>query len=335
MGWLALLVLLAPLLVACGGGSRPQAPTIQVKPVPADRYPRPEYLADTAWLADHLNDPAVRVVDLSTLANYRRGHIPGAVHVWWQDLTELHNDTYGMLVDPASRKRVIGNAGIAPGMTVVAYDDAGGRYAAYFLWVLTYTNYATGRLLNGGLAAWRNEGRPVTGAIPTVKPVILADQPTNESVLLYGGKELLTRLDEGNLAIVDARSAREGEETWNGKLRVGRIPNARAIPWERNLGQKGTAVLRDPGELPGVYANQGLKPEQEVIVYGLTGVDAAQTFWTLRVLGYQKVRLYDGSWAEWGAVRPGTPFKIEPLAVGDAPPACRTGATCAPVVAHP
>ncbi|HET8625966.1 MAG TPA: rhodanese-like domain-containing protein [Thermomicrobiales bacterium] len=311
---LAVALVLLPLLAGCAGSARPPAPTIQVKPVPADRYPHPEYLADTAWLAQHLADPNVRVVDLSSLADYRRGHIPGAVHVWWQDLVEVNNDTYGMLVDPESRKRVIGGAGIRPGMTVAAYDDAGGRYAAYFLWVLTYTDYAAGKLLNGGFDTWRAEGRPVTRDVPAVAPVALPDRPTDEAVLLYRGKDLAPHLTDHSVAIVDTRSPTEGRETWGGLLRVGRIPGALPIPWERNLGQKGTAVVRDPGELPAVYKD--IRPDQDVVVYGLTGVDAAQTFWILRVLGYQHVRLYDGSWAEWGALLPGTPFPVEPLAVG-------------------
>ncbi len=315
VAWLGTLALLVSLLAGCAGQGRAQPPTIQVRPTPADQYPRPELLADTAWLAARLDDPTVRVVDLSPLADYRAGHIPGAVHVWWQDLTEVNNFTYGMLVDPASRRRVIGAAGIAPGMTVVAYDNAGGRYATYFLWVLTYTDIAPGRLLNGGLDTWRREGRPVTRRIPEVAPVALAERPTNEAVL-HNGKDLLARLGERDLAVVDARNAEEGRETWGGRLRVGRIPGSHPIPWDRNLGQKGTAVVRDPVELPVVYSRFGLRKDQEIIVYALTGVEAAQTFWTLRVLGYERVKIYNGSWAEWGAVVPGTPYPIEPLAVG-------------------
>ena len=312
-----LLTLLAAIVAGCGG--RPRAPTIAVRPVPAERYPRPEFLADTAWLAERLDVPGIRIVDLSPLADYRRGHIPGAVHVWWQDLVERQNPAYGMLVDPEGRKRVIGAAGIAPGMTVVAYDNAGGRYAARFLWTLLYTNYADGRLLNGGIATWRAEGRPVTRAMPAVAPVALDDRPTNDAIL-YNAYDLAPRLGEPGLMIVDARTQREGLETWGGLLRVGRIPNARSIPWERNLGQRGTAVVREPGELlSAVYEGQGLRRDQEVIVYGLTGVDAAHTFWTMRLLGFGNVRLYDGSWAEWGAVNPIEPWPIEPLAVGAAP----------------
>lgn len=316
----AALLITIPLLLAalagCGGNERQRLPTISVTPTPADRYPRPELLADTAWLAERLNDPTVRVVDLSPLPDYERGHIPGAVHVWWQDLMEIYNPTYGMLIGPEGRKRVISRAGIAPGMTVVAYDNHGGRYAARFLWVLAYTGYAQGRLLNGGIAIWQAEGRPMTRKAPDITPTVLADRPTNEA-LLYNGEDLNARLGERDLAIVDTRTASEGKETWRGRLREGRIPGARAIPWDRNLGQKGTAVVRDPQELPGVFQSQDLRADQEIIVYGLTGVDAAHTFWILRVLGYERVKLYDGSWAEWGAVQ--SPYRIEPLAVGAAP----------------
>ncbi len=311
----AVLLVLLPILAGCGA-ARP--PTLTVKPVPAERYPRPDLLADTAWLAGRLDDPRLRVVDLSPIADYRRGHIPNAVHVWWQDLIEIHNDTYGMLVGAERLREVLSRAGIEPGMTVVAYDNQSGRYAARFLWVLAFTGYADGRLLNGGIATWRTEGLPVTREAPRITPTTLPDRPAIHE-LLYNNDDLLARLGERGLGIVDARTSAEAQVTWDGRLRVGRIPGARGIPWQRNLGQVGTAVVREPGELALVYENQGLRRDMEIVVYGLTGVDAAHTFWTLRVLGYERVRLYDGSWVEWGAADPRR-FPVEPLAVGAAPP---------------
>lgn len=326
----ALLALLLPLLVACSNG--PTAPTITVAPIPADQYPRPELLADTGWLADRLADRNIRVVDLSPLADYERGHIPGAVHVWWQDLVEIHNVTYGMLVDPASRRRVLERAGIEYQMSVVAYDNAGGRYAARFLWVLEYTNYASGRLLNGGYAQWKAEGRPTTRDVPEFGVSRLPDNvPTNEGAL-YNGTDLLAHLGQQGFAVVDTRTLGEGQETWGGRLRFGRIPGARSIPWDRNLAQKNTAIVREPPDLLRVYESQDLNRDQEIIVYGLTGVDAAHTFWMLRVLGFNKAKLYDGAWAEWGATRNVARFPVEPLAVGlgpdrSPPPAAATGPT--------
>jgi thiosulfate/3-mercaptopyruvate sulfurtransferase len=313
----AILALLLPLLVACGGG--PTAPTLTVAPIPADQYPRPELLADTGWLATRLNDRNLRIVDLSPLADYERGHIPGAVHVWWQDLVELNNLTYGMLVDPTARKRVLERAGIEYQMSVVAYDNAGGRYAARFLWALEYTNYASGRLLNGGYALWRAEGKPTTRDVPQFGVSRLPDDvPTNEGAL-YNGEDLLSRLGQQGFAVIDTRTLGEGQETWNGRLRFGRIPGARSIPWDRNLAQKGTAIVREPPDLLRVYESQELNRDTEIIVYGLTGVDAAHTFWMLRVLGFDKAKLYDGSWAEWGAERNAAIYPVEPLAVGEEP----------------
>lgn len=314
----ALLTLLLPILVACSSG--PSAPTNTVQPIPADQYPHPELLADTGWLAERLNDPNIRIVDLSPLADYEKGHIPGAVHVWWQDLVEINNLTYGMLVDPESRRRVLERAGIEYQTSVVAYDNAGGRYAARFLWVLTYTNYASGRLLNGGYAQWQAEGRPITRDVPQIAPSQLpASVPTNENAL-YNGEDLASRLGQQGLAVIDTRTLTEGQETWSGRLRFGRIPGARSIPWDRNLAQKGTAIVREPPDLLRVYESQELNRDQEIIVYGLTGVESAHTYWMLRVLGFDKVKLYDGAWAEWGAERNAAMFPVEPLAVGDLPP---------------
>ena len=310
---LILLALLLPLLAACGRTSN--EPTTTLKPYPAAQYPRPEFLADTAWLAERVNDPFTRIIDLSPLEEYERGHLPGAIHVWWQDLIEVNNTTYGMLVDPASRKRVFEQAGIDNTTTVVAYDNVGGRYAARFLWALLYADYAAGRLLNGGIATWRAEGRAITRDVPTIQPSRLPNIPPNEKILI-NGEDLLAGLGQNSLALVDTRTLTEGRETWDRQLRFGRIPGARSIPWDRNLIQKNTAIVRDPSELGRVYESQSLGRDQPIVVYGLTGADAAHTFWMLRVLSYTNVRLYDGAWAEWGANRPGTPYQIEPLAVG-------------------
>jgi thiosulfate/3-mercaptopyruvate sulfurtransferase len=313
---LTLLALLLLLLAACGPTNN--EPTTTLKPYPAAQYPHPEFLADTAWLAERVNDPFTRIIDLSPLEEYERGHLPGAIHVWWQDLIEVNNPTYGMLVDPASRKRVFEQAGIDNTITVVAYDNAGGRYAARFLWALLYGDYAAGRLLNGGIATWRAEGRAISRGVPTIQPTRLPNIPANEKILI-NGEDLLAGLGQNSLAVVDTRTLAEGRETWGSQLRFGRIPGARSIPWDRNLIQKNTAIVRDPSELARVYESQALGRDQRLVVYGLTGADAAHTFWMLRVLGYTNVRLYDGAWAEWGANRPGTPYQVEPLAVGTDP----------------
>lgn len=310
-------VLLLPCLLAACGTTKPE-PSMTLRPHLAAEYPHPEYLADSEWLAARLNDPFIRIIDLSSLEDYQQGHLPGAVHVWWQDLIEVNNPTYGMLVDPASRKRIFEQAGIDNTTTVVAYDNAGGRYAARFLWTLLYADYAAGRLLNGGIANWRAEGRPVTTAQPNIPPTKLPDIPPNESILI-NATDLQAGLGQGGLVAIDTRTTTEGRETWSGQLQIGRIPGARSIPWERNLIQKNTAIVRDLPELQRVYADQGLQTGQPLAVYGLTGADGAQTFWILRVLGYTNVRLYDGGWAQWGAVNPNHPYQIEPLAVGNDP----------------
>lgn len=261
-------------------------------------YPNEELLIDFGWLAARINDPSLRLLDCSPLAKYRDGHLPGARHVWWQDTIELHNPVYGMLVNAGGRAELARSSGVRPESQVVCYDNSGGVYAARLLWMLRYMGYRSGRLLAGGCDEWRAAGYELTlDEASDVEGGI--DDIFDESVVAQPG-DILERLDEPGLVILDTRTASEQAETWNGRLRVGAIPGSQWIPRGQFL--QGGAVPATADELVSRLGSTiDLNATAEVIVYGLHGTLAALPYHLLLALNRFHVRLYDGSWAQWGS----------------------------------
>ncbi|HEU4792119.1 MAG TPA: sulfurtransferase [Nitrolancea sp.] len=300
---LLLLMLAAP---ACQQSSPPIAATgTEYRP---DQYPAGHLLVTVDWLAAHLDDPSIRIIDLSPLADYRSGHIPGARHAWWQDTIEVHNDTYGMLVNEEGRAKLIREAGITPDTKVVLYDASGGRYAARILWMLNAIGFDRAAILNGGRQAWQAAGHALVRDAPSIAPGAL-EQRLNYDVLI-SADDLHARLDDASIAIVDNRTLEEQRETWFGQLRTGRIPGAVIIPATDMVQSGPIPYYADPQHLRQRFLDSGITPEKTVVVYGQHGSLAAQTYVALRLLGYPSVKVYDGSWAEWGAK---DDLPIEPL----------------------
>ena len=291
----AALALLLTLLVTGCTGARSFAPTTLYPP---ESYPGGELLVTSDWLRAHLDDPDLRVVDLSPMRDYDSGHVPGAFHLWWQDTIEVHNDVYGMMVGKDGLRALVRQAGVTPGATVVLYDNAGDRYAARFFWVLRANGFSNVKLLDGGRQAWQAAGFALSraGASPPA-----ADLPLS---LDYSGlidaRDILAHLHDGSLAIVDNRSADELQQTWYGRLRLGRIPGAALIPWTALTQDGRVPYYASADALRARFLAAGITPDKTVVVYGLDGVEAAQSYVALKLLGYPSVKVYDGSWAEWG-----------------------------------
>lgn len=280
-------------------------------------YAHPEKLVSTQWVADHIGDENVVVLESNedTLL-YSTGHIPGAVKIDWH--TELNDPITRDFVGPEAFAEVVAAKGITPETTVVFYGDKSNWWAAYALWVFTLYGHADTRLMNGGRDKWIAEGRELTREVPEVTaaqyPVLDRDDQTEraarEDVLNHFGKPL-----------VDVRSAPEysGETTHmagypqEGTLRGGHIPTAASVPWAKAANEDGTFKSRT--ELETLYRDEaGLGESDDVIVYCRIGERSSHTWFVLRhLLGYTSVRNYDGSWTEWGnAVR-------LPIAVGEEP----------------
>ncbi len=284
-------------------------------PLPADtdpklqEYAHPERLVTTDWLAEHLGDPDLVVVESNEdVLLYRTGHIPGAHHVDWH--LDLNDTVMRDYVSPEGFAALCSARGIRRDSTVVVYGDNFNWWAAYALWVFSLFGHPDVRLLDGGRAKWIAEGREMTTdavtAAPSDYPVVERDDETIRAFK----EDVLAHI--GNGPLVDVRSPQEfsGEllhmpdYPQEGVQRGGHVPTARSVPWKRAANDDGSFKSAD--DLKAIYADeQGLREGDDVITYCRIGERSSHTWFVLtHLLGFDHVRNYDGSWVEWGnAVR--------------------------------
>jgi thiosulfate/3-mercaptopyruvate sulfurtransferase len=267
-------------------------------------YAHPERLVTTAWLAKHLGDEGLVVVESDEdVLLYDTGHIPGSVKVDWH--LDLNDPTARDYVDGRRFAEVMGQRGIGRDTTVVVYGDKSNWWAAYAMWVFTLFGHPDVRLLDGGRAKWVAEGREMTREVPTPTPVEYPVIERDDSVIRAFREDVLAHLGQ---PIVDVRSPGEftGEllhmpdYPQEGAMRGGHIPGARSVPWSRAAAEDGTFRTRE--ELEGIYIGEkGLSPKDDVIAYCRIGERSSHTWFVLsQLLGFEQVRNYDGSWTEWG-----------------------------------
>jgi len=269
------------------------------------QYEHPEFLVSTEWVAEHLDDPNVVIVESDEdVLLYDTNHIPGAVKVDWH--LALNDPVTRDYVDGEGFAKLAGKNGITRDTTVVFYGDNFNWWAAYALWVFRLFGHPDARLVNGGRAKWIEEGRPLTTDKParatTDYPVVERD----DGPIRAFKDDVLAHLGKGKL--VDVRSPGEysGEllhmpdYPQEGALRGGHIPGAKSKPWKNAANDDGT--FKSAEELRKIYAEElGITPDDDVIVYCRIGERSSHTWFVLQnLLGYPKVRNYDGSWTEWG-----------------------------------
>jgi thiosulfate/3-mercaptopyruvate sulfurtransferase len=268
-------------------------------------YAHPEVLVSTGWVAEHLHDPTVRLieVDVDTTA-YDSGHIEGAVGWNWQ--SQLNDRLRRDIPDATAFAQLMRDAGVTPKTTVVLYGDNNNWFAAFAFWLLQLYGHKNARLMNGGRAKWTAEQRPLV-TTPARVTTTNYPLPKRANAALRAKRPDVERALRGKrVGLVDVRSAAEyvGDiiappgmtET---AQRPGHIPGAKNVPWSQAVAQDGTFKPRD--ELERLYRDAGILNRDEVIAYCRIGERSSHTWFALKyLLGVGKVRNYDGSWTEWG-----------------------------------
>jgi thiosulfate/3-mercaptopyruvate sulfurtransferase len=270
-------------------------------------YAHPEVLVSTDWVAEHLDDPNVRIVESDEdVLLYDMGHIPGAINLDWH--TDLQDQVKRDFLDRAGFEELMRKNGIGNDTTVVFYGDRNNWYATYTYWLFKYFGHKDARVMNGGRAKWEAEGRPMSRDVPSYPKTTYTAQEPDERIRAYRD-DVLKQVESGAPALVDVRSVPEytGEVlhmagyAQEGAQRGGHVLGAKSIPWATAANEDGT--FKSPDQLREIYGGKGITPDRNVIAYCRIGERSSHTWFVLReLLGYPDVRNYDGSWTEWGSM---------------------------------
>ena len=254
-------------------------------------------LIDAAALATQRAAPDVRIIDMvDETADYRRGHVPGAVHLDVEAARVPVPSRGFRLPNVDEAARLFGTLGLTPDTRVVIYDDAGGLNAAWLFYVLEAFGHARVAILDGGIAAWRRAGLPLAADVPAITAT--SYRPTARPERVTTAEWIREHLDDRSVALVDARSRAEYTGAKRYARRSGHIPGAVNLDWQQNLRPDGP--FKPVEELRAMYRGAGVTPDKTVVTYCQTHHRGAHTYFVLRLLGYPRVVGYDRSWAEWG-----------------------------------
>jgi thiosulfate/3-mercaptopyruvate sulfurtransferase len=265
-----------------------------------------DVLVDADWVQQHLRDPKVRFVEVDVdTAAYEQSHIPGAVG--WNWTSQLSD---GIRRDIASREefsKLLQQSGIGPDTTIVLYGDNNNWFAAWAYWQLKLYGHDNVRIVNGGRKFWLDNGLPLSVDVPSYPATDYQLPEANPSIRAFRD-DILPRLGQQGFALVDVRSPAE----FSGEViappgmtetaqRGGHIPGAASVPWGQTVREDGT--FKGSEELRALYEAKGVTPDKDIIAYCRIGERSSHTWFVLHeLLGYDRVRNYDGSWTEWGSM---------------------------------
>jgi thiosulfate/3-mercaptopyruvate sulfurtransferase len=264
-------------------------------------------LVSTEWVASHLNDPAYRIIESNEdPLLYPSGHIPGAVQVDWT--TDLNDPLRRDYLDKAGFDALASRIGITPETTVIFYGDKNNWWATYAFWVFQLFGHSNAKVMDGGRLKWEKEGRALTREVPAY-PATRYSAPERDDTQIRAFRDQVLAHVKAGLPLVDVRSPDEysGKKLHmegypqEGALRGGHIPGAQSVPWARAINPE-DGTFKNAVDLKAIYEGEkGLKPTDDVVAYCRIGERSSHTWFVLTyLLGYPKVRNYDGSWTEWG-----------------------------------
>ncbi len=270
------------------------------------QYKHPEVLVDTQWVADHKDDPNVRIVESDEdILLYSTGHIPNSINIDWQlDLQDQLKRDY---VNRDRFEHLMSEKGITNNTKVVFYGDKSNWWACYAFWAFKLFGHENCLIMNGGRQKWIEEKRELVKDVPSFPTTEYTIQKINEEAIRSFRDDVIPHV-ENNKPLIDVRSPDEftgkllhmENYPQEGALRGGHIPGAKNVPWARAANDDGTFKSAD--ELKEIYENEvGLNPNDDIIAYCRIGERSSHTWFVLTyLLGYGEVRNYDGSWTEWG-----------------------------------
>jgi thiosulfate/3-mercaptopyruvate sulfurtransferase len=269
-------------------------------------YANPDVLVSTDWVAQHLNDPKVRLVESNEdVLLYDTGHIPGAVNIDWH--ADLNDPMVRDYVNPQQFAALLSRNGISPDTTVVFYGDKNNWWASYAFWVFQLFGHKNAKLMNGGRMKWVAEGRELSKERPNY-PAANYPVPARDDSKIRAFREDVLKHQAAGKPLVDVRSPGEyrgellhmADYPQEGAVRGGHIPGAKSVPWARAANPDGT--FKSAEDLRAIYeGEQGLKSSDDIVAYCRIGERSSHSWFVLTyLLGYPNVRNYDGSWTEWG-----------------------------------
>ena len=274
------------------------------------QYAHPEALVSTQWLAEHLDDSSVRILESDEdVLLYDMGHIPGALKIDWH--ADLNDQLQRDYVSRTEFEALVRRLGIDDKTTVVFYGDKNNWWATYALWVFQLFGVTNVRMLDGGRSKWEAEGRPMTTDVTAVSPSRYVAAERNDEPIRAFMSGVRAHVEEKG-KLIDVRSPDEytgkklhmPDYPQEGAMRGGHIPGAKSVPWARAANADGS--FKSAAELRAIYEGEaGLSKGDDVVAYCRIGERSSHTWFVLTyLLGYDTVRNYDGSWTEWGnAVR--------------------------------
>jgi thiosulfate/3-mercaptopyruvate sulfurtransferase len=270
-------------------------------------YANPQVLTDVEWVKQNLGKPGIAIieVDYDPKLAYEQGHIPGALLVDWRK--DMNKPDVRDIIDAGEFEKLMSRLGISNDTHVILYGDYNNWFATFAFWVFEMYGHQKVQLLNGGRKKWIDSGGELTKEVPAVKPATYKVTKVNYENRVFLEDLLKMKIADPNLVLVDVRSPAEytGEITAPPEYpnehaqRGGHIPGAVNIPWGQAIREDGT--FKSAEELRQLYSSKGVVPDKRVVTYCRIGERASVTWFVLKhLLGYKDVKVYDGSWTEWG-----------------------------------